>query len=933
MRRFGMTALLGGVIVSTFACKTFSGASSHLRGAFDGATTVDAAAFRTEYNTNRKIIAVHRHGQVVDLQTSTLPIRIEVLREDLIKVRYANRANFGAEYTWSIAEGFAPKAVDFQVDDTSDAVTVRTDKLSLVVARATGLATLRDRTGNEVVAMKGLWADAFDDAVNQVPGKPPQRRLLLGARFAMHPDEHFYGLGEKLRGKFDQSLDWRGRKRDMDPPGASFGNHFEGADGGANGDLMVPFVLSTRGAGVFLDTAYRTYWEFDDPQQSSWYTKVDCDQDWEKGQPRCDRAEMRFYFMVGATPPDIIDRYTDVTGKPLMPPRWMLGFLQSNYGYDSWQEVKTVVSGLRGHGFPLDGVFLDLQWFGGVPGVHGENGQVLPQFSDCTHRRIGSFAWAKGGDYDFSGPRANLAELAAQGVHILPIEEGYFDTCLDKSSSVSHNFSDAEAAGYLARRGFDSTAAALYANGDDAKDASPNTVGYFGRDGMIDTSSAAARQWFWSKHLPILQDGAALFWTDLGEPERFRWWWKYDSGLWHQDIHNVWDLNRARAFYEGFMKDLPKRRPFVMSRSGYAGSQRFGVGVWSADAPAKLGWAAAEPSAHLNLAISGIPYSTSDIGGFGGFPFSNGAQFTRWLQMESLSSLTRAHGNTTVGANARRIVQPDGFGEPYTTVNRRYLLLREELIPYIYTHAREAFDTGMPIVRALPLLWPGDHEAADLGSEFMLGPSILVAPVLLGTNNAPAESRDIYLPQGHWVDMDDGQTYPGGQWLRNFPAPLAKLPRFALAGAIIPKAPAATSVSDPAWNSMRIFELYPATVSSSYTLYDDDGVSNDYRLNGAFARTPIAMSPAAGQLRITVGPTNGHYTGMLAQRSYALEVHLELPPRSLTWNGQTVPITTDNTSAVSLPPGDAHWNAELKKLFVAFPAGEVTTQQIYTVAY
>lgn len=117
---------------------------------------------------------------------------------------------------------------------------------------------------------------------------------------------------------------------------------------------------------------------------------------------------------------------------------------------------------------------------------------------------------------------------------------------------------------------------------------------------MIDTTSAEARRWFWSRHLPILQDGAATFWTDLGEPERYRWWWKYDQNRWHQDIHNVWDLNRARALYDGFTKDLPDRRPFVLSRSGYAGSQRYGVGIWSADAlPTWVG----PPASHRPISI------------------------------------------------------------------------------------------------------------------------------------------------------------------------------------------------------------------------------------------------------------------------------------------------------------------------------------------
>jgi alpha-glucosidase len=904
--RFIAAAQAAGLIVLG-ACAS-PGPSRSPQAVGDFISNVDG--YLGDFRREREFVSLQRDGQVVEIRTSSFPIRVEVLKDDLIKLRYANSGAFGEEYTWSVDPNVRWAKVDYRVDEDAARVLIRAKGIQVSVQKKPLRVSVLDGAGKTLLENQGIFIDRGRDSVNQAPGREPQDRLILGARFQMGADEHFYGLGEKLRGPFDQSIDWRGRKRDPDATLESMGNHFEGADGGANGNLMVPFLLSTRGYGLFFDTAYKTYWEFDSPARDSWYVKADCDQDWEAGLPRCRRSEMRFYVMASPTSAGILDRYTEITGKPILPPRWMLGYLQSSYGYRNWGEVHDNVSFLRNQGFPLDAMFLDLQWFGGVPGVYDENGNARPEFGDCGHRRIGNINWSQSPPFDFSGFKSNLTTLSANGIHVVPIEEGYFDTCTE-------NFQEAKAKGFLARKTFDSNDPALFANGDDKRDGEFGAIGYFGQVGMIDTANAEARNWFWSKHLPTLLDGAATYWTDLGEPERFRWWWKYSNGLWHQDVHNVWDLNRARSLFEGMSRDLPGRRPFILSRSGYAGSQRYGVGVWSADAPARLHWAAAQPSAHLSLSISGIPYTTSDIGGFGGFPVSSGEQFTRWLQMESFSSLTRAHGNMTVGANVQRLVNPVQFPEPFVSICRRYLLWREALIPYLYTHAREAFDTGMPILRALPLEWPNDTNVQDLGSEYLFGPSILVAPVLTGQNNHPDERRDVYLPAGTWYDLHDGTRYDGGQWLRGFNTPLDKMPLFAREGAILPKGPAFPSVTDAAWPRTRTFEVYPGREPSSYMMYDDEGDGTGYQSN-AFARTMIAVRPAAGSVEIKVSAMKGDYPGKPAQRVYRLEMHAEAQPKSVSVGGQSVAIEAgDSADGEQLR---AVWNARGKKLFVTSPA-------------
>jgi alpha-glucosidase len=336
-------------------------------------------------------------------------------------------------------------------------------------------------------------------------------------------------------------------------------------------------------------------------------------------------------------------------------------------------------------------------------------------------------------------------------------------------------------------------------------------------------------------------------------------------------------------------KDFPDQRPFVLSRSGYAGSQSYGVGIWSADAPSRLKWLAAQPSMQLSLAMSGIPYWTSDIGGFGGQPVSSPKQFLRWLQFGLFSSLTRVHGNSTVGFNTERIIHPFQLPEPYKSLARMYVHWRYALIPYLYTAAREAFDTGLPITRALPLIYPDDVETFNLGSQYLLGPSLLVAPVVTGSDNDPALQRDIYLPSGEWIDIHDKTLYSGPKWLRNYPAPDWKLPLFVKKGAIIPKAEKSNFIGESSSESVRVLEIYPSALST-YVLYDDDGKSNQYTQK-QIGRTRIEASQKSDVISIKISKMVGPFQSQIPQRMFKVELFSSADPKEIKWNGRNVPYT------------------------------------------
>jgi alpha-glucosidase (family GH31 glycosyl hydrolase) len=229
---------------------------------------------------------------------------------------------------------------------------------------------------------------------------------------------------------------------------------------------------------------------------------------------------------------------------------------------------------------------------------------------------------------------------------------------------------------------------------------------------------------------------------------------------------------------------------------------------------------------------------------------------------------------------AKQDKQPWVFGEPYTSINRKYLRLKMKLTPYMYTLMHEANTSGTPAVRGLVLEYPGDPQTRDSSTqyEYLLGKSLLVAPVW-----KDEEKRDsIYLPEGQWIDYWDGKTYAGHQWINKYPAPLDKLPLFVRSGSIIPQYPEMDFDGQRPADTLTL-DIYPAK-SDIFNLYEDDGKTREYR-KGKWSVTQISCRQDEGSIRIVIDSTSGAYTGMPANRNYQLEIHTLRKPRTVLING------------------------------------------------
>ncbi|TXL85943.1 glycoside hydrolase family 31 protein [Streptomyces sp. IB2014 016-6] len=558
-----------------------------------------------------------------------------------------------------------------------------------------------------------------------VDGSGPAR---WAQRAEVAADGRFFGLGGRASGPRLRDGVYRLWNTD---PGGSFGP----------GDdplyITMPVQLVVADAGTHL--------AFYD---NSWDGRVTL-QEGEEGagsghdrpgtsEVRMDGGPLRCWVLLG-TPARVLHGWTALTGVPAPPPSWALGPQHARWGFGSAEEVRRIVAGYRGRGLPLSALHLDID--------HYDRHQVF-----TVDRR------------NFPDLPALAKELRAQGVRLVSIVDPAV-----KAAPGNETYDSGSAAGAFVRD----------ARGDDVRgEVWPGECVY------PDFTDPAVREWWGGLYEERLEQGFSGVWHDMNEPVSFA---PFGGGTLprsarhvldgrggdHREAHNVYGLTMAAAGYEGLRRLRPQERPFLFSRSGWAGMQRYG-GTWSGDVASGWPGLRASLSLVLGLGLCGVPYSGPDVGGFTGSPTPE--LYLRWYQLGAWLPLFRTHAAIDAG---RR--EPWEFGDDVLGHARAALLERERLGPYFVTLAQLARLTGAPYVR--PVWWgaPEDRALRDCEDAFLLGDSLLVAPVL----EAGTDRRAVRLPRGRWYDTATGAAYEGPGRIR-VDAPLSRIPVLARAGAVIP---------------------------------------------------------------------------------------------------------------------------------------------------
>ncbi|MFE9769730.1 TIM-barrel domain-containing protein [Streptomyces sp. NPDC005808] len=453
---------------------------------------------------------------------------------------------------------------------------------------------------------------------------------------------------------------------------------------------------------------------------------------------RMDGGPLRCWVMVG-TPARVLHAWVALTGAPALPPGWALGHHHARWGFGSAQEVRRIVAGYLERGLPLDAVHLDIDHYDAnqVFTVDRERFPKMPELAE---------------------------ELRRDGVRLVSIVDAAVKAETGNAVYDSGVGADAfvrDVSGRLVRG-----------------------VVWPGESVYPDFTDPRVRRWWGGLYEERLAQGFAGFWHDMNEPTSFTAFGEStlprsarhsleDRGGDHREAHNVYALGMARAGYEGLRELAPQERPFIFSRSGWAGMQRYG-GTWSGDVA--TGWPGlrASLSLVLGLGLCGVPYSGPDVGGFDGSPSPE--LYLRWFQLGAYLPLFRTHASLRAG---RR--EPWEFGDDVLEHARVALVERRRLLPYFMTLAHLARRTGAPYVR--PVWWgaPEDRALRDCEDAFLLGDSLLVAPVL----NPGADRRAVQLPRGRWYDTVTEEAYEGPAQVL-IEAPLSRIPVLARAGAVVP---------------------------------------------------------------------------------------------------------------------------------------------------
>jgi alpha-glucosidase (family GH31 glycosyl hydrolase) len=414
----------------------------------------------------------------------------------------------------------------------------------------------------------------------------------------------------------------------------------------------------------------------------------------------------------------------------------------------------------------------------------------------------------------------------------------------------------------------------------------------------------------------------AGIWTDLGEPERHPDATMHTLGV-APAIHNIFNLLWARTVFEGFNDLHPGRRVVNLTRSGFAGIQRYGVLPWSGDVARSFGGLAVQIPMMLGMGMSGLAYHNSDIGGYARMP-TTPELYVRWMQYGVFCPITRTHGaGESVHGSP---TEPWQFGSEAETICRELLRLRYRLIPYTYTYAHRNFISGEPLARPLFFLDRSDAGLYSDNSSYMWGDAFLVSPVV----DEGQTSKRVRLPRGNWFDFWTDELLQGGSTVMA-EAPLDRIPLFVREGSIVPMAPIMDYADQRALDTLTV-HIYPSTQGeSSFTLYEDDGTTLAYQ-QGAHALTTFTQRSRVSDQRralwIRAGASQGSYDGFLSQRIYLFEIHgISQVPSVVRCNGTVV--NESGTSHSSGPDGRAFWfDAKARRLFVQVQSSTDSSYEI-----
>jgi alpha-glucosidase len=607
----------------------------------------------------------------------------------------------------------------------------------------------------------------------------------------MPSDENYYGLGDKAG--------------PMNRRNRAFINWNTDAFGwGESTDPLyktIPFFIGLRKSaayGVFFDNTYRS--SFDFGRESPDYLSFGAE-----------GGELNYYFFAGPDPKRVIEEYTALVGRSPLPPLWSLGYQQCRYTYYPESRAREVVGLFRQKNIPADVIYFDIDYQQGYA-PFTINREYFPHFEQM------------------------IADFKSEGFHTILI------TDLHIKKGPDHGYAPYDS-------GIKQDVFVKNPGGS-------NFVGpvWPGPSVFPDFTLSRVRDWWGSLYKDFVHMGAAGFWNDMNEPSVFERADKtmpldtvhrLDDGttLDHRAIHNVFGMENARATYEGLRKLQGDERPFVLTRAAYAGAQRYAA-TWTGDNSATWNHISMSTPMLLSMGLSGYALVGDDIGGFATSPPPD--LLTRWYELGVFNPIYRGHA-----AKGTADHEPWASGPEQEAIRRRYIELRYQLLPYIYTGIEAMTRTGLPFMRPIFLDYPQQESSYDDNRDFLFGSDLYVAPVATET----VDAEEIQLPPGAWYDYWTSRKHASSEKIALHPA-LDELPLYVRAGAILPMQPIVQNTEEKPNGPLEI-KVY-AGENCHGSLYEDDGHTFAYQ-RGEFRRTNYTCEVSPNSIAVSAATEKNTY--------------------------------------------------------------------------
>jgi len=597
--------------------------------------------------------------------------------------------------------------------------------------------------------------------------------------------------------------------------------------------VPIPFLLSSKSYGIFIDNPHTSRIHVSENGRAIDY--------------QADDGYLRYYLIIGDTPGEVVGRYTLLTGQPSMPPLWLLGNATCRVpcelsGYQSAEQVLKLAEEFRNREIPLDSIILDFQW----------------------ERWIGSYRWDR---HHFGRARSMLSKLRRKGVQVVLILK-------PAVNRPAPTWSELVRKGLLIRK----------LNGD-------TYTGHFhrGRSGFLDVFKPETHEWLGERLHRLHDMGVAGWWTDEGDWIGFSRQCVRDLEYNAEGIRNLYNNAWCSAIYEQ-SRAQSSHRVVNITRNGYAGIQRFGTSLWSGDVDSTWEGLRDQIQMGLSCGLSGIPFWTTDGGGFCGKPKSE--VYIRWAQFATFCPLTRFHGTSPR--------EPWYFGAQAEKIVRAYLRMRYQLLPYVYSFAWRAHIGGEPIIRPMFYHYPDDLRFSDDSREYFFGDQLVVHPIAHSLRELKECPQEVLLPAGRWVEWWDNEMVTGGNY--TVQADLARIPLFLRDGGIVPLARSVVSARDSDWSHLTL-RLFPGDEEGVFRLYEDDEHTYAFE-RGAYRETEIRMSPIRKSCRLTLKPIAGKGSIDLPEwHRLTLDIVGDWDVREAQVAGKIYPaVNNEGVLRVQLPP-------------------------------